>query len=131
MQQTRRTFIQGALAFPLILPATLRGGTAPSQKITLGCIGAGTHGLGVNIRNFLSIDEVRIVAVCDTVKSRLDTAKQTIDAAYKNRDCKAYRDFRQILADPAIDAVVISTPEHWHVTMAMLALNAGMDVFCE
>lgn len=131
MQATRRTFIQGALTFPLILPATLRGQTAPSRKITLGCIGAGTHGLGVNIRNFLSIDDVRIVAVCDVVKQRLEGAKQTIDAAYKNTDCKAYRDFRQILADPSIDAVVISTPEHWHVTMAMLALDAGKDVFCE
>lgn len=134
MNVSRRVFVQAAsaaFAMPAIIPSHVLGQAAPSKKITLGCIGAGTHGMGVNIRNFLSIDDVRIVAVCDALRSRMDGAKKTIDETYKNTDCKAYQDFRQIISDKSIDAVVISTPEHWHITMAMMALEAGKDVFCE
>ena len=134
MVLSRRMFVQAASAavvVPTLIPSRVLGQQAPSKKITLGCIGAGNHGMGVNIRNFLSLDEARVVAVCDVQRSRLEAAKKRIDETYKNTDCKTYQDFRQILSDPSIDAVVISTPDHWHITMALMALEAGKDVVCE
>ena len=134
MSVSRRVFVQvasAAFAMPAIIPSHVLGQGAPSKKITLGCIGTGWHGIDVNLANFLSIDDVRVVAVCDVQRHNMEKAKKKVDATYQNTDCKAYQDFRQIISDKSIDAVVISTPEHWHITMAMMALEAGKDVFCE
>lgn len=131
---SRRRALQTMLAAagaPLVLPARLFGADAPSKQITLGCIGVGTHGAGVNLASFLNEDAARVVAVCDVMPGRCTRAQQMAHAKYQNTDCRAVSDFRQILADPAIDAVVISTPDHWHVPMSLLALAAGKDVFCE
>ena len=131
---SRRAFVHAATAamtMPVIIPSRVLGQGAPSKKITLGCIGAGVHGMGVNIANFLNIDDVRIVAVCDVQRSRMEKAKKRVDDTYQNTDCKAFQDFRQIISDKSIDAVVISTPDHWHITMALMALEVGKDVFCE
>ena len=131
---SRRTAIKSLLAAagaPLVLPARLFGADAPSKQITLGCIGLGVHGTGVNLASFLNEPAARVVAVCDVFASRRDHAKQMVDGKYQNSDCRAVADFRTILADPSIDAVVISTPDHWHVPMSLLALAAGKDVFCE
>ena len=133
---TRRGFgLLSGTALPFVFSActsTPRKRTyGPADKITLGCIGCGMHGISVNLRNFLAQDDARILAVCDVFRSRAAEAKKLVDAAYGNTACRTYTDFREILSDPAIDAVVISTPEHWHITLAELALKAGKDVFCE
>lgn len=131
---SRRTAVKSLLAAagaPLVLPARLFGADAPSRQITLGCIGLGIHGTGVNLASFLNEDAARVVAVCDVFASRREHAKKMVDGKYQNSDCRAVADFREILADRSIDAVVISTPDHWHVPMSLLALAAGKDVFCE
>ncbi len=132
--QPRRTFLRTALAAgvaPLFVPARLRGALAPSNRLHLGFIGVGNHGFGYNLRNFLNQDDCRAVAVCDVFRDRTEKAAAAINEKYGDTGCKLVGDFREILADPGIDAVVISTPDHWHVPMAQLALAAGKHVFCE
>ncbi len=135
---SRRTFIKSGLAgilaagaAPRFLPARLFGAQAPSKKVTLGCIGVGTHGFGVNLKSFLQEDDCQIVAVCDVFASRRAKARQAVDAQYGTTGCAEIADFRALLARPDIDVAVISTPDHWHVPMALLALEAGKQVFCE
>ncbi|MCL1922148.1 MAG: Gfo/Idh/MocA family oxidoreductase [Kiritimatiellaeota bacterium] len=134
MTVTRRTFMQAAgaaLAFPAIIPSRVLGDEAPSKQITLGKIGVGIHGSGVNLRNFLAQPDARVLAVCDTFRHRAEKAKQAVDQAYGNSDCKMFQDFRHIITDKAIDAIVISTPDHWHIPMSLMGLDAGKDVFSE
>lgn len=120
-----------AMAAPMILPARLFGASAPSSKITLGFIGMGGQGIQKNLITFLGIEDAKVVAVCDAFMRKTENAQSIVNEHYGNTDCKGYQDFRYILNDPAIDAVVISTPDHWHVPMSLMALDAGKDVFCE
>ncbi|MFM8620120.1 MAG: Gfo/Idh/MocA family protein [Opitutaceae bacterium] len=135
---TRRSFIRSGLAgiaaagaAPAFIPARLLGADAPSGKVTLGCIGVGAHGFAVNLKQFLQEDDCRIVAVCDVHAGRRQRGREAVDEKYGGKGCAEIADFRQVLARPDIDAVVISTPDHWHVTMALMALDAGKRVFCE
>ena len=134
---TRRQFLKNtsaagvAIGFPTIIPSTVLGQNAPSKRITLGCIGLGQHGTAVNLSNFLRQADAQIVAVCDVVSQKAQAAAEKINGQYGNQDCRVYSDFRHILADKSIDAVVISTPDHWHVPMTIMALEAGKDVFSE
>jgi predicted dehydrogenase len=106
-------------------------GASPNEQVTLGCIGVGSHGTSWNMKAFLQIPEARILAVCDVFDDRADDARQIVNRTYKNRDCTTYRDFRELLARDDIDAVVISTPDHWHVPMSVMSAKAGKHVFCE
>ncbi|MEO0796089.1 MAG: Gfo/Idh/MocA family oxidoreductase [Verrucomicrobiota bacterium] len=137
MKYTRREFFRRsgfmatAAAFPLIVPSRLLGANAPSEQITLGCIGVGGQGTSVNLKNFLNQSDAQVVAVCDAFWSKAKNAQKIVNEAYGNEDCRAYQDFREILADPSIDGVVISTPDHWHVPISIMAVEAGKHVFCE
>ncbi|MEO8615065.1 MAG: Gfo/Idh/MocA family oxidoreductase [Luteolibacter sp.] len=115
---------------PLILPRSLFGKDAPSNKITLGCIGVGWQG-GGNLDNFLAQSDCRVVAICDVDETHLKEAIDKVNAHYGNQDCKGYKDFRELLERKDIDAVCISTPDHWHSIQAIAAANAGKDIFCE
>lgn len=130
---SRRSFlaVSGAVAVPLIVPSSVFGNNAPSNRITIGCIGMGGQGVTANLKSFLNQNDAKIVAVCDAYLSRAQNAAGIVDTRYKTKGCKVYQDFRKIIADPAIDAVCISTPDHWHVPMSLMALEAGKDVFCE
>lgn len=135
---TRRSFLKSGLAgilaagvAPQFIQARLLGADAPSKKLTLGFIGVGTHGIGVNLKSFLQQDDCRVLAVCDVFGRRREEAKKLVDEKYGNADCIMIRDFRTLLERPDIDVAVISTPDHWHVTMAQMALAAGKLVFCE
>lgn len=116
---------------PRFLPSRLFGAQSPSNTITLGCIGVGKHGHGVNLNSFLNEDGCRVIAVCDVFKSRREKARNAVNKHYAAQDCAAIADFRELLARADIDAAVISTPDHWHVTMSLMALAAGKKVFCE
>ncbi len=130
---SRRQFVQGGAAAvaPLLLPSRLLGQEAPSEKITVGFIGMGGHGRAWNLVRYLGFDDARVLAVCDVDAARMQEAKRIVDEAYGNQDCAAYRDFRDVIARDDIDAVVISTPDHWHTLMSVLAIRAGKDVQCE
>ena len=135
---SRRSFLKGAgfaaaaVAAPTIIPCgCVRKRFAPSHLITLGFIGMGNQGKSRNLGTFLNQDDARVVAVCDCKLSAAKEGKQIVDERYGNSDCKLYQDFREVIARPDIDAVVISTPDHWHCPMSMMALEAGKDVFCE
>jgi len=131
---SRRNTLKGILAAglaPLAVPSRVLGAEAPSKKITLGFIGMGSQGTQANLRNFLSQADAKVLAVCDVVARKRDAARDMVNKQYGNADCKAHVDFRQIIQDKSIDAVVISTPDHWHVPMSLMGLEAGKDVFCE
>ncbi len=137
---SRRQFVKIATvsaAAPFILPSRVwSANTAPSERLTLGFIGNGKMNSG-HLSSFLARKEVQIVAVCDVDTNRRENAKKTVEERYsKDKDstfkgCEAYADFRKLLDRKDIDAVVIATPDHWHAIIAIAALNAGKDVYCE
>jgi len=145
---TRRRFLTRsvlagawAAAAPLAVPASAlgRGGqTPPSERIVMGCIGVGgqgTRGMAGGIwappGGFIGQKEVRVVAVCDVNRRNLENARRIVNQRYGNRDCRAYRDFRELLARPDIDALLIATGERWHPLLAIAAARAGKDMYCE
>ena len=107
------------------------GSVAPSERITLGFIGTGDHGRNVNMKNFLVNADAHALAVCDVDPVHLKQGRDTVNARYGNTDCAAYKDFREVLARSDIDAVMISTPDHWHVPISIAAAKAGKDIECE
>ena len=122
------------LAAPYFVPSTVLGrdgAVAPSEKITVGFIGTGSHGTGWNMPYYLQQPDAKILAVCDVDSKNMDQAKEKVDKEYGNTDCATTKDFRDILARKDIDAVMISTPDHWHVLMSVMAIRAGKDVQCE
>jgi predicted dehydrogenase len=122
-----------ALAMPSFIPAAALGkdGAAPpSEQITMGAIGIGARG-SYDIGCFLEQPDARFVANCDVREERRNGVKQRIDKYYGTRDCTAYRDFRDLLARPDIDAVLITTGSNWHALLSIFAAKAGKDVYCE
>lgn len=115
-----------AAAGPLILPG--RGRAAPSERITVAVIGLGAMGSG-HLRWCLGHPAVQVLAVCDVDRVRREEGQQRADEAYAG--VQAYNDYREVLARPDIDAVVIATPDHWHTPQAIHAARAGKDVYCE
>ncbi len=131
---SRRGFLKtilaaGAAAY--VSPLRLKGSPDASGRITLGFIGVGSHGTGVNLVGFLNQPDAQVVAVCDVYADRRAAAREKTEEFYKQKGCREVADFREIISDPAIDAVVISTPDHWHLPISLLALEAGKDVFSE
>jgi predicted dehydrogenase len=130
---TRRQVLQAAaagLAVPAFIPSRLLGADAPSKKIVMGCIGVGWMGEG-NLGSFLGQKDCQVVAIADVDQDHLDKAVEKVNNHYKNKDCKGYKDFRELLARNDIDAVCISTPDHWHSIPAIQAAKARKDIYCE
>lgn len=122
----------GAVAAPVMITAKVSGQHAPGNRITMGFIGVGGGGMGVhNLRSFLPHDDCQVVAVCDVDAQRVRHAAQIINDRYGNTDCAVYVDFRELLQRKDIDAVCISTPDHWHAIMAVAAARAGKDIYGE
>ena len=121
------------LAAPQIIPGAALGkdgAVAPSERIVLGAIGIGNRG-SYDLGCFLGEPDVRCVAVCDVRAARREAAKSMVDTKYGSGDCATYRDLRELLARNDIDAVLIATGPSWHGSAAILAANAGKDVYCE
>jgi predicted dehydrogenase len=134
---TRRHFIQGqittalaAAAFPSVVPSSVFGADAPSRKIGVGLIGSGPQGRGV-LNGFLANADARVLAVCDVKKDQLELGRKQVNDRYKNSDCQTHHDFQELLARKEIDAVLIATPDHWHVPVAVAAARAGKDMYLE
>ncbi len=131
---TRREF---TWAFPAIVPARVLGQNAPSNLIQVAQIGCGRIARAMEFPGlFRNADLARFVAVSDLDTARIGDAKQLIEDTYAKRlntkvDIKTYPDYRELLADKSIDAVCISTPDHWHAQPAMEAALAGKDIFLQ
>jgi len=106
------------------------GGVAPSNRITVGCIGMGGRGTS-NMRAFMGRKETQVVAVCDVHADKRSRARRLVNEHYGNKDCDAYNDFRELVAREDIDVVSVNTPPHWHAIPSIEAARSGKDVFCE
>jgi len=139
-QVSRRDFLRkaagvsmAAASVPYFVPGSAlggEGGAAPSERITMGCIGVGSRGTG-NMRSFLGRSETQILAVCDVDKNNRDKAKKTIDDKYGNGDCKTYLDFREVISRDDIDALSLALPDHWHSIPAIMGARYGKDIYAE
>jgi hypothetical protein len=131
---SRRRFLQTsgfALAAPALLSQAAAGQQpAPSERIVMGTIGCGGQGTG-DMQGFLAFPEVKMVAVCDPVPLHRNRGRDIVNRRYGNTDCTAYNDYRELLARPDIDAVLIGTPDHWHALITIEACKQGKDVYCE
>ena len=157
---SRRRFLGGAAtaAAFTILPRHVLGGAghvSPNSKLTLAAIGTGGQGLQ-NVQAFLEFPEVQIVAVCDVNRegpgyiswnwdkgnarnvAGREPARRLVEERYAKdrqastyRGCKAYADYRELLAREDVDAVMIATPDHTHAVIAMAALKRRKHVYCE
>jgi len=138
---TKTTAALAVASFPNLIPASALGRdntVAPSNRITLGIIGCGRQSAHANIPGFLVQPDAQIVAVCDVDSWRLEGARKQVEAHYAGqktsgvfKGCTTFRDWQELLARKDIDAVMIATPDHWHMIQAIAALKAGKDVSCE
>jgi predicted dehydrogenase len=122
-----------AIVAPTIIPSRvlgLDGSTPPSERITMGVVGWGMMGPG-NTDAFLAQKDCQVVAACDLDKAHLDSAVNRINDQYKNKDCKAYHDYREMMARKDIDAVMLAVPDHWHALVATEAANNKKDIYGE
>jgi predicted dehydrogenase len=130
---SRREFLRkvsAAIAAPAIVPSSVFGAQAPGNRVNLAAIGVG--GRGTYDTNAINrFPDARFLAVCDCYRSRREEKRQQWNQLYGGDYVKAYRDPWEVLARKDIDAVVIATPDHWHVPMALAAIRAGKDCYCE
>ena len=129
-QSNRRQFIQrtAVLAGAVSIGPSLRAGEA-NDKIVIGLIGPG--GMGTNhLRAFTGYQDVEVAYVCDPDENRRNAAASAVEKATGKKP-KAVKDMRQVFEDKAVDAVVIATPDHWHVPASLLAMEAGKHVYVE
>ncbi|MEN6405074.1 MAG: Gfo/Idh/MocA family oxidoreductase [Thermoguttaceae bacterium] len=151
---SRRQFLQGGLAAaaaccaPTLVPSSVFGALAPSNRIHVGVIGMGNQS-GSVVPAFLDQPDAQVLAVCDvntgshgykTPKQFLgrEPGRDKVNAYYAQKNdagqykgCDAYRDFREVIGRSDIDAAVIIVPDHWHALMTVAAAKAGKDIYCE
>ncbi len=134
---SRRHFITTAAAaatLPFIFPGCATSSfsrrTSPSSRINLGVIGWGMQGPS-NTKSFLVENDCHVIAACDLDKNHLASAVNTVNEQYGNKDCKAYHDYREMLARPDLDAVMIAVPDHWHEVIATEAARQKKDIYGE
>jgi len=144
---SRRDFVRasaalaaGAFGFPHVITSSAFGkGARPaaSERVTIGHIGVGGMG-GGHVKGFVQQELAQSVATCDPVKQRRDKCADYIEEYYSQsnptgmyKGCTRYNDFRELLCRDDIDAVVIATPCHWHVPIALAAARAGKDIYVE
>ena len=140
---SRRSFLQittagaaGAFAVPVIVPSSVFGANAPSNRINVGAIGCGRQGRGV-MSSIIRNADTRIIAVCDLDSIRLTDAKTFTEQATgrflgtPHTGVKMYENYLELIANREIDAVLIATPDHQHSRLAIDAAWAGKDIYME
>lgn len=126
-----------AAGFPAIVPASVFGATAPSNRIQIGAIGNGRISRAHDMPGVWKYDQAQIVAVCDLDSRRMEDATTLVNGYYGKKTgkpfdgVKGYLDYKELLASPDVDAVLISTPDHWHALIAITAVEAGKDVYLQ
>lgn len=136
---SRRQFLKGSLmsGAGLVLASNMfaRNCVSANGRVNLAVIGCGKMADG-HIGGLIHNDQCRLVALCDVDSARMMYQKERIEKGYKQRgvafsELKTYKDFRELLLNPEVDAVLIATPDHWHAIPAICAANAGKAVYCE
>jgi len=144
-QAGRRSFLKkaslaagSAFAIPTIVPSTVFGKSAPSNKINIGQIGFGRIARGHDLPDTMNFDVARVIAVADVDSKRAQDGKKWIEQRYAEKmgksnyvDVTTYGDYRDMLLNKDIDAVIISTPDHWHAQPAIEAALAGKDIYLQ
>lgn len=147
MNATRRGFIEAMAALPFAGCKMFDGKTArrvnPGERINVAIIGCGTQAYG-NVRLLLQDPRAKITVACDPVTEATTgysynakmsggclVFKRIIDKHYGDNSCRAVNDWREVIADPTIDAVIICTPDHWHAIISIAAMKAGKHVYCQ
>jgi hypothetical protein len=147
MNRSRRDFLTTAgkgiaatsfvAGFPAIVPASVFGVFAPSNRVNIGAIGNGRISRGHDLPGLWQHDLARIMAVCDLDSHRAQDAKKLVNEYYAGKTGKpydgvaTYTNYHELLANKDVDAVVISTPDHWHAIIAIDAVRAGKDVYLQ
>ncbi|MFC7338549.1 Gfo/Idh/MocA family protein [Haloferula chungangensis] len=127
----RRFLATGAAALGVAPMAFLRAqGGSPNDEIAIALVGCGSMGNG-NMKNFLNIKGVRVVAVSDVDRKNMARSQKIVNDFYKNKDCKTYADYTDLLQHPGLDAICLATPDHWHAKIGIDAANAGLDIYGE
>ncbi len=125
----------GLIVVPNIFRGSLFAADSPNKRVQVAQIGCGRMGLE-DMAGVLGEKMARVVAVCDLDTKRSTEAKRRVEEHYKkagetNVAVKVYDDYRELLANPEIDAVVTSVPDHWHGLLATSAAIAGKHVYCQ
>jgi predicted dehydrogenase len=134
---TRRGVVAAGIAFPTIVPATVFGHNAPSNRINIGVIGVGRIARVHDMAETFKYDHAQILAVCDVDSKRLALGKQLVDETYSKKygrpwdSARAYGDYHELLAAKDLDAVIVATPDHQHAILAVHAVKAGKDVYLQ
>ena len=137
MQIERRGFLKGVLAAgaaPVVVPPSVFGATAPSNKVQIAIIGCGRIGTTMDIAGMAQNEDIAMLtSVCDVDSVRLASMKVTAEAYYRHKmdHLKLERDYRKVLDDPGVDGVMICTPDHWHARMAVEACLKGKDIYVQ
>ncbi len=127
----------GTMILPTIVPSSVFGKNAPSNKINIAQIGCGRIARGHDLAETMEYDVARVIAVCDVDKNRMADGKTLVEDFYGKKlgdnymDVKMYEDYREMLLNKDIDAVMISTPDHWHAQPAIEAALAGKDIYLQ
>ncbi len=146
--QSRRHFLKnsakltaGTIAlsnFPTIVPASVFGKNAPSNKINIGQIGCGRIARTHDLAETFKYDKAHIMAIADVDRNRLQAGKKLVEGWYTKKtgnenyvDIKTYDDYHDLLSNKDVDAVIISTPDHWHAQPAMEAALAGKHIYLQ
>ncbi len=139
-----KTSLKGGIAtsiamtgFPTIVPASVFGKSAPSNKLNIAAIGVGRISRDHDMAETLKYDHARIMAVCDLDSKRLADGKKYVNDFYSKKAGKPYdgvtmySDHRELLLNKDIDGVLISTPDHSHAYLGIHAVEAGKDVYLQ
>ena len=139
----RRNFLKNAtvagaaLAFPALIPSSVIGQNAPSNRISMGLIGMGLM-MGGHQGHMGSRADVQVLAVCDVDRTKRERAKAAVEKAYAQKTssgaykgCDAYLEYERIIERADIDAVVVVTPDHWHTPISVAAMRSGKDVYVQ
>lgn len=139
----RRDFLKSmalagaALGFPTIVPSSVFGQNAPSNRINVGLIGMGLQMKG-HANSMLNNLGMQVMAVCDVQRDRREEWKAKVEQSYAKakpsgtyKGCDAPNEYERILERKDIDAVIVCTPDHWHIPISLAAVRAGKDVYVE
>lgn len=128
----------GAIVIPTIIPSHVIGKNPPGDKINIGVVGCGRIARSHNLPEILNYDIARVIAVCDVDSKRVADGKKLVEDYYAKKtgssgyvDVKMYDDYRKLLINTEIDAVIICTPDHWHAQIAIEAALAKKDVYLQ